>query len=171
MHCHRFGHPPMGSRSRFKTSLMRSLECGGFLLCSFNYGDSALKAPSQLDRGIDVGGESGRAIIRGHRTRIRFELAALKRVAPSGEIRLTGRSLGHRPALFTKIILFSIDSNHFHIAAVSSHLRGVSRSSRTRGGMRWTRMAPMTNGAYRGRRSRVVLTPRRRRQVGGKHFR
>jgi hypothetical protein len=26
--------------------------------------------------------------------------------------------------------------------------------------------APMTNGAYRGRRSRVVLTPRRRRQVG-----
>src|SRR3954452_25590591 len=31
--------------------------------------------------------------------------------------------------------------------------------------MRWTWMAPLTNGAERGRRSRVVLTPRRWRQV------
>jgi hypothetical protein len=38
---------------------------------------------------------------------------------------------------------------------------GRSRSSRTWGGMRWTRMAPLTNGAGCGRRSRVVLTPRR----------
>ena len=30
---------------------------------------------------------------------------------------------------------------------VSSLWRGGSRSSRTRGGMRWTRMAPITNGA------------------------
>jgi hypothetical protein len=50
--------------------------------------------------------------------------------------------------------------------AVSSHRRGGSRSSRTRGGMRWTPMAPITNGASGGRRSRVVLTPRRWRQVG-----
>src|SRR3954454_14636369 len=31
--------------------------------------------------------------------------------------------------------------------------------------MRWTWMAPLTNGTERGRRSRVVLTPRRWRQV------
>src|SRR4051794_6497590 len=31
--------------------------------------------------------------------------------------------------------------------------------------MRWTWMAPLTNGAERGRRSRVVLTPRRWRQA------
>ena len=70
--------------------------------------------------------------------------------------------------------------------AVSSHSRGVSRSSRTRGGMRWTRQrwacdviagrvlwarersqGALTTDACRGRRSRVVLTPRRRRQVRG----
>jgi hypothetical protein len=51
--------------------------------------------------------------------------------------------------------------------AVSPHMRGVSRSSRTRGGMRWTRMALLTRAPFRGRRSRVVLTPRRWRQVGG----
>src|SRR5258708_36354585 len=51
------------------------------------------------------------------------------------------------------------------ILAVSSHMRGVSRSSRTRGGMRWTRAAPKTRALTCGRRSRVVLTPRRRRQV------
>jgi hypothetical protein len=49
--------------------------------------------------------------------------------------------------------------------AVSSHSRGVSRSSRTRGGMRWTRAALLTRALTCGRRSRVVLTPRRRRQV------
>jgi hypothetical protein len=32
------------------------------------------------------------------------------------------------------------------IAAVPSHLRGGSRSSRTRGGMRWTHEVPITNG-------------------------
>ena len=43
--------------------------------------------------------------------------------------------------------------------------KGRSRSSRTRGGMRWTRMALLDEGASRGRRSRVVPTPRRWRQV------
>ena len=33
-------------------------------------------------------------------------------------------------------------------------------------GMRWTRACRKTNGTFRGRRSRVVLTPRRWRQVG-----
>src|SRR3954469_11310893 len=53
------------------------------------------------------------------------------------------------------------------VRAVSSHQRGVSRSSRTRGGMRWTPMVLLTNSAEGGRRSRVVLTPRRWRQVSG----
>jgi hypothetical protein len=69
--------------------------------------------------------------------------------------------------------------------AVPPPTRGVSRSSRTRGGMWWTRQhrargvmvagrvsrersqRELTNGACRGRRSRVVLTPRRWRQVCG----
>ena len=46
--------------------------------------------------------------------------------------------------------------------------RGGSRSSRTRGGMRWTQGAPKTRALYCGRRSRVVLTPRCWRQVGWK---
>jgi len=45
--------------------------------------------------------------------------------------------------------------------------RGGSRSSRTRGGMRWTRWRRKMGAAGGGRRSRVVLTPRRWRQVGG----
>jgi hypothetical protein len=49
---------------------------------------------------------------------------------------------------------------------VSSHMRGVSRSSRTRDGMRWTRAVLLTRAQACGRRSRVVLTPRRWRQVG-----
>src|SRR5262249_36059752 len=38
-------------------------------------------------------------------------------------------------------------------------------------GMRWTRWHRKTNDAGRGRRSRVVLTPRRWRQVGEDTFR
>ena len=45
--------------------------------------------------------------------------------------------------------------------------RGVSRSSRTRGGMRWTQAALLTRAPICGRRSRVVLMPRRWHQVGG----
>ena len=53
------------------------------------------------------------------------------------------------------------------IRAIPSHMRGVSRSSRT-----LERDAVDAGGAFderrgRGRRSRVVLTPRRWRQVGG----
>jgi len=44
--------------------------------------------------------------------------------------------------------------------------RGVSRSSQNVGrGMRWTLLVRETNAATGGRRSRVVLTPRRWRQV------
>jgi hypothetical protein len=46
--------------------------------------------------------------------------------------------------------------------AIPFHPRGVSRSSRTLGcGIRWTQWRTRTNGAGCGRRSRVVLTPRR----------
>ena len=51
------------------------------------------------------------------------------------------------------------------LSAVSSHSRGVSRSSRTRGGMRWTQAVLLTRARACGRRSRVVLTPRRWRQA------
>src|SRR6266566_5068502 len=92
------------------------------------------------------------------------------------------------PALFAKIFPFAADPNQLHIQTVSSRSRGVSRSSRTRGGMRWTRQRQalsgdgragrkareLTNGTQtdgavarrslwlrwvRGRRSRVVLAP------------
>ena len=53
------------------------------------------------------------------------------------------------------------------IRASRTHQRGASRSSRTFGrGTRWTRRCRRTNGISRGRRSRVVLAPRRWRQVG-----
>ena len=51
---------------------------------------------------------------------------------------------------------------------VSPDERGGSRSSRTRGGMRWTRSLANDERRRRGRRSRVVLAPRRWRQVRGK---
>jgi len=42
----------------------------------------------------------------------------------------------------------------------SHPMRGALRTSRTRGGMRWTRESRLTSVAFRGRRSRVVLAPR-----------
>jgi hypothetical protein len=45
--------------------------------------------------------------------------------------------------------------------------RGVSRSSRARGGMRWPQAVLKTRALSCGRRRRVVLTPRRWRQVCG----
>jgi hypothetical protein len=39
-----------------------------------------------------------------------------------------------------------------------------------RNGMRWTQAALLTRALACGRRSRVVLTPRRRRQVSGRTF-
>ena len=50
------------------------------------------------------------------------------------------------PAPFAKIFRFAPDPNHFYIDHVLSH-RGALRTSRTRGGMRWTRAAHVTNGA------------------------
>jgi hypothetical protein len=91
----------------------------------------------------------------------------LRALARTAEFVETDQSDLPRPAPFPKIFRFVADPNHFYIPAVSLHMRGVSRSSRTRSGMRWTRMVLLTRAPFRGRRSRVVLTPRRRRQVGG----
>jgi hypothetical protein len=49
--------------------------------------------------------------------------------------------------LSQKYFCFRLTQITSHIFAVSSHLRGGSRSSRTRGGMRWTLEVPTTNGA------------------------
>src|SRR5437588_3832134 len=43
------------------------------------------------------------------------------------------------PVLFAKIFPFLLDPNQNYIPAIPPHTRGGSRSSRTRGGMRWTR--------------------------------
>ena len=53
---------------------------------------------------------------------------------------------------------------------VSPDERGGSRSSRTRGGMRWTRVRRKTSAVACGRRSRVVLAPRCWRQVDGNKY-
>jgi hypothetical protein len=52
-------------------------------------------------------------------------------------------------------------------AAIPPHLRGVSRSSRTLGAGCDGREDAADEQRMRGRRSRVVLTPRRWRQAGG----
>ena len=61
--------------------------------------------------------------------------------------RLAGKSVILCPPPFAKIFAFLSKANHFISHAVSSHQRGVSRSSRTRDGMRWTRLVLLTNGA------------------------
>jgi hypothetical protein len=89
----------------------------------------------------------------------------------SGEPRncLTGKSdrlqIVRCPALFAKRLRFAPTPNHFYIHHRPVPQRGGSRSSRTRGRMRWTQVAPWTRALSCGRRSRVVLTPRRWRQV------
>ena len=65
-----------------------------------------------------------------------------------------------------KIFRFSFDPNHFYIASIPAQCKGAFRDRHERKvGMRWTRMARLTSVLTCGRRSRVVLTPRRWRQV------
>jgi hypothetical protein len=65
-----------------------------------------------------------------------------------------------------KIFLFSSDPNHFYILRHPGPHKGAFRDRHERKvGMRWTRAAPKTRALPCGRRSRVVLTPRRWRQV------
>jgi hypothetical protein len=69
------------------------------------------------------------------------------------------------PVRFAKIFRFPRTPNHFYNPRHPVPLEGRWPSSLTRGGMRWTRRRDLTKRAGCGRRSRVVLTPRRRRQV------
>src|SRR5207302_10862361 len=82
------------------------------------------------------------------------------------------RTRDGRKTAFAKFRIFGISLDgqvESGILEFASRLisRGVSRSSRTRGGMRWTQAARLTRARTCGRQSRVVLTPRRWRQVGG----
>src|SRR6266446_9004829 len=90
-----------------------------------------------------------------------------------------------RQCPIAKIFRFAPDPNQLHDSRRPTPQRGVSRSSRTRGGMRWTRQRFARDGmagrverlvsdqqraderCCSVRRSRVVLTPRRWRQVRG----
>jgi hypothetical protein len=70
------------------------------------------------------------------------------------------------PALFAKIFRFTFDPNHLYILHRPGPYKGAFRDRHERRvGMRWTRVAPKTRAQSCGRRSRVVLTPRRWRQV------
>jgi hypothetical protein len=67
-------------------------------------------------------------------------------------------------ALSEKIFCFS-ELKITLISSPSRPQRGVSRTSRTRVGMRWTLAALVTKAFVGGRPSRVVLMPRRRHQA------
>src|SRR6266852_719604 len=79
----------------------------------------------------------------------------------------TGKSLNSCPALLAKIFRFTLTPNQFYIHRRPGPQRGVSRSSQTLGRDAVDAAARLTSDAASGRRSRVVLTPRRWCQVGG----
>jgi hypothetical protein len=69
-----------------------------------------------------------------------------------------------------KIFPFPSDPNHLHIASIPAHTKGRFAIVTDVGqGMRWTQAALLTRAPPCGRRSRVVLTPRRWRQVSRKY--
>jgi hypothetical protein len=76
-----------------------------------------------------------------------------------------------RPVPFAKIFRFSFDPNQLHIPRHPGPHKGAFRDRHERRvGMRWTQVARLTRALCCGRRSRVVLTPRRWRQVGERNF-
>ena len=78
----------------------------------------------------------------------------------------TGKSLKSCPALSRKIFRFPCRANHLYKLAPSRLImRGGSRSSRNAGRDAVDACGALGRGARGGRRSRVVLTPRRWRQV------
>jgi hypothetical protein len=69
-----------------------------------------------------------------------------------------------------KIFSFPSDPNHLHIPRHPGPHKGAFRDRHERrAGMRWTQVALLTRALACGRRSRVVLTPRRWRQVSRKY--
>ena len=74
------------------------------------------------------------------------------------------------PVPAAKIFGYARRANHFYNLCRPVPKEGRCATSSTREGMRWTRAALETNAPACGRRSRVVLTPRRWRQVGEGNF-
>src|ERR1700687_16030 len=89
------------------------------------------------------GASSG--LLRGacHRARIR----ATRWLAMTDSRSGTAQFDSPRPVLFAKIFPFPPDPNQIYIPRRPAPHRGVSRSSRTRGGMRWTRAVRLTKRA------------------------
>ena len=84
---------------------------------------------------------------------------------------LTGKSPIRLSSPFRKKILVLFQPKSLLQRAIPSRLRGrIAIVTDVGYGMRWTRQCQKTNDVARGRRSRVVLTPRRWRQVGGRDF-
>ena len=76
-----------------------------------------------------------------------------------------------RPVLSAKIFPFSFDQITFTSPAIPARYRGAFRDRHERrAGMRWTQAVLLTRALSCGRRSRVILTPRRWRQVGERNF-
>src|SRR4051794_19530768 len=82
---------------------------------------------------------------------------APQRSVPDGQITC--------PAPTTKINAFVFAAKHFPNRAVSSHQGALAIVTDAGRDAMDAIVKPLTNGAERGRRSRVVLTPRRWRQV------
>jgi hypothetical protein len=86
-------------------------------------------------------------------------------LAPNGEFIVPDQADATCPVLSQKIFRLTRRANHFYNSRRPVPKEGRCATSSTREGMRWTRLRRETNGAACGRRSRVVLTPRRWRQV------
>jgi hypothetical protein len=71
-----------------------------------------------------------------HRARIRATRWLLQVICPSGALSTACRVFFFG---FSEIFLFHLPQINSRILAIPPHQRGVSRSSRTRGGVRWTR--------------------------------
>ena len=80
----------------------------------------------------------------------------------------TGKSVHGCPALREKIFGFSEDPNHRYIHGVPSHTEGRFAIVTDVGAGCGGREGVFDERRSSGRRSRVVLTPRRRRQVCGR---
>src|SRR5215218_11183827 len=142
--------PPASCAKPIRPPCMKSVPSG--------YTVRAWHLPTQSSR-------SGECRISPYRKFVRLRLRQTRRA----ELRFLEADQSDLPVQshFEKYFGFLATQITTVVRTVSSHQRGVSRSSRTRGGMRWTPMVLLTNSAGRGRRSRVVLTPRRWRQVCG----
>jgi protein PhnA len=109
------------------------------------------------------------AVNRGKRGHNGDTVCPLRERLPGGQISSpsTRYLIVACPVPFAKIFLFFRNANQAIGFAVLSRRRGGSRSSRTRDRMRWTQAVRLTRALTCGRRSRVVLTPRRWCQGGG----